>query len=120
MSLKFGVVITAVFLVACGKGSEDKKITAAPAADNLVVDVVVGIASIEPAERIVQLTTESAGIVEIIHTQVGQHVNKGDLLFSLTDDVEQAQVAQALSRTPHTTIHYRRSAGNACLIRSSA
>ena len=84
MSLKFGVVITAIFLVACGKGSEDKKITSAPAADKLAVDVVVGIASIEPAERIVQLTTESAGIIEIIHTQVGMPVKKGDLLFSLT------------------------------------
>ena len=96
--MRFSVVIASVFLVACDSGKEDKKFSAATAADKLAVDGVVGIAAIEPDERIVQLTTESGGIVKSIHIRVGQQVKKGDLLFSLTDDVEQAQVAQALSK----------------------
>lgn len=67
-------------------------------ADKLKIDVVIGIASIEPAERIVQLTTESAGVVKAIHVQVSQQVKKGELLFSLSDEVETAQVNQAQTK----------------------
>ena len=87
-----------VLLFACGGKKEEEKVTPPVSADRLKVDVVIGIASIEPAERIVQLTTESAGVVKFIHAQVSQQVKKGELLFSLSDEVEAAQVSQAQSK----------------------
>ena len=92
------LIIVTLFFFACGGKKEEEKITPPVSADQLKVDVVIGVASIEPAERIVQLTTESAGVVKIIHTQVSQQVKKGDLLFSLSDEVEAAQVTQAQSK----------------------
>ena len=50
MSPKFSLIITTVFLTACGTGKEDKNITPALTADKLDVDIVIGIASIEPTE----------------------------------------------------------------------
>lgn len=90
-------IVTLLFF-SCGGNKEEEKLVPPVSADKLKVDMVIGIASIEPAERIVQLTTESAGIVKIIHAQVNQQVMKDELLFSLSDDVELAQVNQAKSK----------------------
>lgn len=87
----------AILFLACG-GKQEEKITPPVFANKLIVDMVIGIANIEPAERIVQLTTESAGIVQSIHVNLGQQVKKGELLFSLSDEVEMAQVNQAQSK----------------------
>jgi len=98
MKRKLILLAAAAILTACGGNKEEQKTTPAVPANQLNVDVVVGIASIEPAERIVQLTSESAGVVKAIHVQVSQSVKKGELLFSLSDDVEAAQVNQAESK----------------------
>jgi HlyD family secretion protein len=105
MKIIFKLLLASILLGACGN-KEEKKVIPAVAADELSIEVVVGIASIEPIERIVQLTTESAGVVETIHTQVSQQVKKGELLFTLSDEVEAAQVTQAQSklRTQHSII----------------
>jgi len=99
-----GVVV--IFFFACGGKKEEVKIIPPVTAEKLKVDLVVGIASIEPADRIVQLTTESAGVVEEIHVQVSQQVKKGEILFSLSDEVEVTQVNQARSKllTQQSTI----------------
>jgi multidrug resistance efflux pump len=94
----FYLWIAALLFFACGGKKEEEKIIPPVSADKLKVEVVIGIASIEPAGRIVQLTTESAGVVKTIHVQVSQQVKKGDLLFSLSDEVEVAQVNQAQSK----------------------
>ncbi len=90
-------MVTFLFFSCAGK-KEEEKIALPVSADKLTVDMVIGIASIEPAERIVQLTTESAGIVKMIHAQVSQQVMKDELMFSLSDEVELAQVNQAKSK----------------------
>ena len=94
----FYLSMVALLFFACGGKKEEEKITPPVSADKLKVDVVIGIASIEPTERIVQLTTESAGVVKAIHVQVSQQLKKGELLFSLSDEVEAAQVNQAHSK----------------------
>lgn len=105
MKTIFKLLFASLLLTACGN-KEEKKVIPAVAANELTVEVVVGIASIEPIERIVQLTTESAGVVEAIHAQVSQQVKKGELLFTLSNEVEAAQVNQAQSklRTQHSII----------------
>jgi multidrug resistance efflux pump len=94
--LYLGFVV--LLFIACGGKKDQEKIIPPVSADKLKTDRVIGIASIEPADRIVQLTTESAGVVKTIHAQVSQQVKKGDLLFSLSDEVEAAQVNQAQSK----------------------
>ena len=96
MKINLNLLFAVVLMSACGTKEENKAPSAT--ANQLTVDVVVGIASIEPEQRIVQLTTESAGVVETIHTQVSAQVKKGELLFTLSDDVEVAQVNQAQSK----------------------
>ena len=40
----------------------------------------------------IDVTTEVEGVVETIHIKSGQRVNQGDLLITLNDDVEQAEL----------------------------
>ena len=98
MRNKIYLGIVALLFIACGGNKDQEKIIPPVSADKLKTDRVIGIASIEPADRIVQLTTESAGVVKTIHAQVSQQVKQGDLLFSLSDEVEAAQVNQAQSK----------------------
>jgi HlyD family secretion protein len=97
MKIIFKLLLAGILLAGCGN-KEEKKVVPAVSANELKVDVVVGIATIEPTERIVQITTESAGVVATIHVQVSQQVKKDELLFTLSDDVEAAQVNQAQSK----------------------
>ncbi len=64
----------------------------------LVVQEIVGIARIEPPEKIIAVNAESAGFVREVHFQENQHVQKGDVLLLLDSKVEQAQLQQAKSK----------------------
>lgn len=59
------------------------------------VDEVVGIAVIEPAARISQLSAETGGLVRSINVSVGQQVKKGQVLLTMDNAVETAQLRQA-------------------------
>ena len=43
----------------------------------------------------IDVSNEVEGVIEKIHIESGQHVNKGDLLISLNDDVEQADLVSS-------------------------
>ncbi|MBV6438443.1 MAG: HlyD family efflux transporter periplasmic adaptor subunit [Haliscomenobacteraceae bacterium CHB4] len=99
------IVLPLVFalVVACGNGDEK------PAAVNggmptdstdAVVQVkdVLGIAIIEPSQRIVSISSEQSGIVRGIKVSVGQKLAKGQTILILDNDLEQAQIRQAKSR----------------------
>ncbi len=92
----------ALALAACGQKDPSGAAGAAPAADSLArplrVNEVLGIAIIEPAERIVQLAAEAGGYVRQVKVRVGDPVRAGQALLPLDTDVEDAQVAQARSR----------------------
>jgi multidrug efflux pump subunit AcrA (membrane-fusion protein) len=92
------IFIIALSLVACGKPKEEKAINPPLSANKINAAVVVGIGSIEPIDRIVQLTTESGGVVREIDATVSQSVQQGQLLFRLSDEVETAQVQQAQTK----------------------
>ncbi|WP_461052834.1 HlyD family secretion protein [Spirosoma arcticum] len=59
------------------------------------VDEVLGIAVIEPAARISQLSAETGGLVRRIHVEVGQQVRRGQVMLELDNAVESAQLRQA-------------------------
>lgn len=63
----------------------------------LVVREIVGIARIEPPEKIITINAETPGYVQEINYKENQHVQKGEVLLILDSDVEQAQLRQAKS-----------------------
>ncbi len=91
-----------VFWQSCGgnKGSSDATTgTNAIQPDTpLVVREIVGIARIEPPEKIIAINAKSAGFVRETRFQENQHVQKGDILLVLDSEVEQAQLQQAKSK----------------------
>lgn len=59
------------------------------------VDQVLGIAVIEPAQRITQLSTETGGLVRSINVDIGEQLTKGQVILTLDNAVESAQLRQA-------------------------
>lgn len=56
---------------------------------------VVGVAVIEPAARISKLAAETDGLVKTMNVEIGQQVKKGQVLLTMDNAVESAQLQQA-------------------------
>lgn len=87
-------------LAACGK--KDKPDTPAPGTETLVtptkVTDVLGIAIVEPSDRIVQLAAPTSGYVLQVNVHIGDRVRQGEVLLALDSELENAQVLQAQSK----------------------
>lgn len=59
------------------------------------IDEVVGIAVIEPAARISQLSAETGGLIRSINVNIGQQLTKGQVILTMDNAVETAQLRQA-------------------------
>lgn len=59
---------------------------------------VLGIAIIEPAEGITELSAESGGVVRDIQVHIGQELSKGQVILTLDKAIETAQLRQATSK----------------------
>ncbi|MBE2208487.1 MAG: efflux RND transporter periplasmic adaptor subunit [Saprospiraceae bacterium] len=92
----------ALFLQSCGPAEDQKAAAAEEAAVRpdtpLVVREIVGIARIEPPEKIISINAQTAGYVREIRFGEGSRVQKGDVLLLLDNEVEQAQLRQAQSK----------------------
>jgi HlyD family secretion protein len=86
-----------ILLVACGKKEETKK-TEPINIDSIKVNQVVGIASVEPQQRVMPLTCEVSGLVAKILKNSGDAVNADDVILELEHTVESAQLVQAQSK----------------------
>jgi HlyD family secretion protein len=86
----------AVVLFSCGGKKEDA--TNKNNIDSMNVREVVGVANIEPIDRILSITSEVSGVVQTIKVTINQEVKKGDILYILNNDLEQAQLNQAQSK----------------------
>lgn len=98
----FPILAIALFLQSCGP-SEAQQTAATEAATvrpdtPLVVREIVGIARIEPPEKIIAINAQSAGYVREVKFGEGSRVQKGDMLILLDNEVEQAQLQQARSK----------------------
>jgi HlyD family secretion protein len=96
----FLIAIGFLSLQACSK-SEDKQVLLADSlakAKPIEINEVMGIAIIEPEQRIANLATESSGIIESINVKTGQAILKGQVLLRLNSTLEQAQIVQAKSK----------------------
>src|SRR6478735_1150327 len=85
----------AMTLFSCGGKKED---TTKNKIDSMHVHEVVGVANIEPFDRILTVTSEVSGVVQTIKVSINQEVKKGDILYILNNDMEQAQLNQAQSK----------------------
>jgi len=83
-------------LIACG--SDKPKNQNLNKIDSLKINEVVGIANIEPLQRILSIVPESEGIVKVINVEINQKVKKGDVLYILDNSTELAQLHQAQSK----------------------
>ncbi|MDX1939145.1 MAG: efflux RND transporter periplasmic adaptor subunit [Saprospiraceae bacterium] len=102
MKKLFLLFIIASFFASCGGNSDATTETENPAEIKpdtpVVVREIVGIARIEPPEKIITLNAESGGYVREVRFQENQLVKKGDILIVLDGEVEQAQLQQARSK----------------------
>jgi HlyD family secretion protein len=92
--------LIAMLFVACEKSPRGID-TVLPVRTDLVkleVSNVVGLANIEPRDRIVQLTSETGGIVQEIKCAIDDTLKKGRVVLLLDGKVERAQVDQAESK----------------------
>ncbi|MBU6120633.1 efflux RND transporter periplasmic adaptor subunit [Hymenobacter siberiensis] len=89
-----------LLLAACGKAGND---AANPGREGLaqqpaLVREVVALGRVEPENKLIGLAAEVSGVVAALHAAEGQRVEKAQLLLTLNEAVEQAQVTQARSR----------------------
>lgn len=86
----------------CGGGkdpkTEEQKDTVRTVNVPKRVDEIMGIAIIEPAARISQLSAETGGLVKQINVTIGQQLRKGQVILTMDNTIESAQLRQATSR----------------------
>lgn len=97
-----------VFFTSCGgKNSDNKK---AAANDSITipanVNMVVGIGKVEPENGIVELASNTGGIVTSVKTQAGDSIKKGQVIVTLDskDDALQAQQIRDQITTQHKQV----------------
>jgi HlyD family secretion protein len=90
--------ITAILsIIACGSDKKAEK-TNLNKIDSMKINEVIGIANIEPVQRILSIIPEAEGIVKVIDVEINQKVKKGDALYVLDNSTETAQLHQAQSK----------------------
>ena len=88
----------ALLLFFCGKEEEPKNDNKVVLRDKMEIDQIVGIATIEPLERLRTLNAEVNGVISDVLIVDGQHVNKGESILVLDNQIENAQLIQAQSK----------------------
>jgi len=96
MILRMVFIVCTISLFACEVNKKEKQ--SLNQIDSTTIKEVVGIANIEPLQRILSLTPEVSGVVKQIHVEISQHVKKGAVLFVLDNATEIAQLHQAQSK----------------------
>ena len=93
-----GLVIGAAVLLLAGCGSEKDAGEENPSLLEVEMVQVVGIGRIEPELKILEITSQAAGIIAQISFQAGQRVDKGQIILELDSAVEKARLKQAEAR----------------------
>jgi len=87
-----------LLLSACGQKAEEAKTEPVRPREAMQMTRIVGIATIEPLERLRTLNAEVSGVITEVLVRDGQHVVRGETLLTLDNQVEGAQLDQARSR----------------------
>lgn len=100
--MKYTILTLFSFIVlltfSCGKEEESKNEKKVVLREEMEINQIVGIATIEPLERLRTLNAEVNGVISDVLIVDGQHVNKGESILVLDDQIENAQLLQAQSK----------------------
>lgn len=85
----------------CGKSEEDEKETTTneKVAVALVSDIIIGIGKIIPEQHIIQVATQTSGVLQTIYKQENETFQKGEVLAVLSNAVEADELKESISRT---------------------
>jgi len=89
ISITLSTYLFIALVVSCGGKKEEPATTTPP--KPVEPTRVVGTARVEPATKIVTISSEVNGIVKNVYFGSGSAVKKGDILLELTNDLEKAQ-----------------------------
>jgi HlyD family secretion protein len=84
------------FLTGCGSKKEDQKDTS-PVLD-MTPTQVFGLGRVEPELKILNLTSETSGVITQIYFQPGDIISRGQTIVELSNAIEKARVEQAAAR----------------------
>lgn len=100
--MKYTILALFSFVVllsfSCGKEEEPKNEKKVAIREEMVMNQIVGIATIEPLDRLRTLNAEVNGVIADVLIVDGQHVNKGEQILVLDSQIENAQLLQAQSK----------------------
>jgi len=98
--------------LSCGNDAEPQKENQEVLREEMEMKQIVGIATIEPLERLRTLNAEVNGVISEVLIADGQHVEKGEPILVLDSQIENAQLAQAKSKlgTQKAAISFARKA----------
>ena len=96
-TLKHLLALACLTLCACSAKKSDAPKETTPAVQ-VLNDRIVGVAEIQPQQKVIALYPQTGGIVKAIYHDINGHVTKGDVIAELVSDLEQAQLQQAQSK----------------------
>jgi multidrug resistance efflux pump len=96
LPLIFFLLVLAIGFGSCR--SQEKEETPLPSQSITAPTRVVGIGRIEPELRLLELSSESSGLITVLHYQAGDDIAQGQVIIELTHAVEQARLDQAKAR----------------------
>lgn len=92
------ITLACLVLCACSSKKADQESKEAKPAAPVLNNDIVGVAEIQPEQKVISLYPQTGGIVKAIYHDINDHVEKGDVIAELVNDVEQAQLRQAQSK----------------------
>ena len=62
-------------------------------------DIIIGIGKIVPEQQIIQLASQTSGVLKTIYKKENETFSKGEVLAVLSNDVEANEVNESISRS---------------------
>lgn len=90
------VVFSAWLLTGCGPAKEAGKVD--PPSESIDPARIVGIGRIEPELKILEINSQTSGVITGIGFQPGEKVSQGQIILELDSGVEKARIGQAAAR----------------------
>lgn len=94
----FCIALLPIIIFSCSNKKEEASKIQADSLRQLNARQIVGVAGIEPKERIVTLYSETGGIVRRINHDVNDTVKAGEIIVELSSEVEKSQLKQSRSK----------------------
>jgi len=95
MLMKSAMIILGVTAFSC---QSQKKEPVEHAASSVIIERVVGLGRIEPEQKMIDLASQTQGLIRGIFFQPGDTLSAGQTILALDNEIEQARVAQAAAR----------------------